>query len=130
MNNPRDPIVVATYAGYIEANLARLRLEDEGIEASIEDQNLISIDPLLVSAIDGVKLRVRAEDSKAAIAILKAHAQAVADIPLHCPRCDSTDVARGWHFAFFSLLWIPFPVGASRRWLRCKACKHAWRENP
>lgn len=121
---------VGTYADYIQANLARLRLGTEGIEAFIEDEYLTTVDPLLMPALGGVKLRVPKDDLQAAFSILRAHAQAVAEVPAHCPRCNSADTLRGKHFAFLAVLFFSFPFGSARRWVRCQSCKHAWRESP
>lgn len=127
---PHELVTVGTYPDYIQANLARLRLEADGIAALIEDDYLTTIDPLLMCALGGVKLSVPEDDLQVAFDILRAHAQAVAEVPAYCPRCNSSDVSRGKHFAFLAVLFFSFPFGPARRWVRCQACKHAWREIP
>lgn len=124
----QELVTVGTYADYIQANLARLRLDTEGIEAVIEDHYFIGMEPLHDIAVGGVKLRVLAGDREEALRILQAQREALAALPLHCPRCDSTEVVRGFHFVLLGLALFFIPLGGPRRRIYCKACKHAWRE--
>ena len=88
------------------------------------------MEPLHDVAVGGVKLRVLTSDRERALEILQAQREALAAIPLHCPRCDSPEVVRGIHFVLFGVVWFAIPFGPPRRWLRCRACKHAWEKLP
>lgn len=123
-------VTVGTYPTYIWAHLGRLRVEAEGLQAIVEDEHLTLWKPLHDVAIHGVKLRVLTSDRVEALRILQAQREALAVIPMHCPRCKSEDVVRGLHPAFLAVLIIGLPLAHPRRWVRCQACKHAWRENP
>lgn len=65
---PDEMVTIARFNFPVEAQMARLRLESEGIEAFIAG-NAISqmVDP---SGIYGIRLQVREEDAERAMAIL------------------------------------------------------------
>ena len=112
-------VTVATYAFPWEAQLAKARLESEGIDSVVADE--ISAGLYGANAIGGVKLRVREEDAGRATALLGTR-RPLPEIYLvteedarqvRCPRCRSEDVAaEGWF---------------RRRW-SCRACGTVWRE--
>jgi len=112
-------VTVATYAFPWEAQLAKARLESEGIDSVVADE--ISAGLYGANAIGGVKLRVREEDAGRATALLGTR-RPLPEIYLvseedarqvRCPSCRSEDVAaEGWF---------------RRRW-SCRACGAIWRE--
>jgi ribosomal protein L37AE/L43A len=112
-------VTVATYTFPWEAQLAKARLESEGIESVVADE--IAAGLYGANAIGGVKLRVREEDAGRATALL-ATLRPLPEIYLvteedarsvRCPSCRSEDVsAEGWF---------------RRRW-SCRACGALWRE--
>jgi len=67
------------------------RLEEEGIRAWLQDENTVTIDPILSNAIGGIKLMVYHEQVPRAQELLMEmeheYKQAV-----KCPRCGSTNV--------------------------------------
>ena len=65
-----EEAVVAAYATPLEAELARGRLESEGISARIADGNTVSIAQHLSPALGGVKVVVARSDFEVAVAIL------------------------------------------------------------
>lgn len=67
-----EEAVVAAYGTPLEAELARGRLESEGIAARISDGNTVSIAQHLSPALGGVKVVVGRSDFEAARAILTA----------------------------------------------------------
>ena len=54
--------LVRSFDNYIYANILLLRLKEEGIECYIQDENTITLDPLLSPAIGGMKLMVKESD--------------------------------------------------------------------
>jgi hypothetical protein len=112
-------VTVATYTFPWEAQLAKARLESEGIESVVADE--IAAGLYGANAIGGVKLRVREEDAGRATALLGT-LRPLPEIYLvteedarsvRCPSCRSEDVsAEGWF---------------RRRW-SCRACGALWRE--
>lgn len=112
-------VTVATYAFPWEAQLAKARLESEGIASVVADE--ITAGLYGANAIGGVKLRVREEDADRATALLSTlrplpQIYLVTDEDarqVRCPSCRSEDVAaEGWF---------------RRRW-SCQACGAVWRE--
>lgn len=67
-----DEAVVASYDTVLEAELARGRLESEGIGARILDGNTVGVAQHLSLALGGVKIAVARSDFEAAVAILTA----------------------------------------------------------
>ena len=65
-----DLVAVATFSTEPEAYLARIRLEEEGIESVVSDGVISSINWLYTQAIGGVKLMVREADAERAQEVL------------------------------------------------------------
>ena len=63
-------VTVATFTTPLEAELARGRLEGEGVEAHVADGELVTADWTMSNAVGGVKVRVAAEDADRARAVL------------------------------------------------------------
>lgn len=63
---------IATFSKPEEAHLLRMRLGSEGIEAFIQDENLVQMDWLLSNAVGGVRLQVADEDAEAALELIQA----------------------------------------------------------
>ncbi len=124
------------------AEILRARLEVDGIDASLADQNLVSSNWFLSTAVGGVRVmvpadqRARAQSIMAAIqhgdyALTGADDASAVDAKICCPRCGSERVSsneqrkrRAWWTLF--LLSIPLPF--SRNDKRCDDCGFEWRE--
>lgn len=132
-----DPIVVATFNQPVEASLACSRLEAEGIESRIADDNIIGINPLYSAALGGVKVVVNAIDAERARAVLEQNSSVEADeaaeeaMPV-CPQCGSTNTeevrSTQPFMALISSLFLGAPLPFQRKKLHCSACKHEWKE--
>ena len=66
-----DLITIATFNEPIEANLARIQLESEGIPAYLADEATVGIAWHLGTAIGGVKLQVSEDDAQRALSVLE-----------------------------------------------------------
>lgn len=64
-------ILLNTYTHPMDAQTDILLLESEGIEYRMDNEQTISIDPLLSQAIGGAKLWVTDEDAERAVALLQ-----------------------------------------------------------
>ncbi len=126
-------ITIAKYSLPEQAHLARIKLEGQGIEAHVADENVIQWHWYLSNAIGGVRLLVAQEDEAAARACLASELD-LSDTELdeeagcfHCPACGSREVAPdpdGKSFFFVTaLIGIPLPL-LWPRW-KCQACD--WR---
>ena len=112
-------VTIATYVFPWEAQLAKARLESEGIDAVVADENAAGI--YGANAIGGIKLRAREEDADRAADLLRT-LRPLPEIYLvteedsrraRCPVCRSEDVAaEGWF---------------RRRW-SCGSCGAAWKD--
>ncbi|MCH8197061.1 MAG: hypothetical protein IH904_03160 [Proteobacteria bacterium] len=121
-----EPVVVASYVGLMEADLARARLEAEGIYAALIDNNMVLMDPLATYALGGVKVVVGRDDAAEAAAILNQKPERAKDYA--CPNCDSTAVHAGRRWAFLPMIFLGFPIGPTKPKHRCNDCGHIWRE--
>ena len=63
-------VTIATYDFITDAEIARGRLQAEGIEAFLADQHLVQTDWLYSIAVGGIKLQVEAAHAARAEAIL------------------------------------------------------------
>ena len=133
-----EPIVtVATYMNLAEADLARGKLQAEGIEAWLSDDNMLRMDWFYGNFLNGVKLQVKQEDAERAWEVLAEgippelqdeQAGGVFEQP-KCPKCGSLDVSRvtfnrkmSYTLMYFGL---PYPVPTTEHWL-CEECGVAW----
>ena len=64
-------VVIAEFSQLVKADLAKARLEAEGIRAVLLDAQTISMNPFYSAALGGVKLAVAEEDASHARAILE-----------------------------------------------------------
>ncbi|BDD08259.1 hypothetical protein FUAX_06910 [Fulvitalea axinellae] len=60
---------IKTFDSSIEANLAKTKLENAGIQCVLFDENMGSLDPYSI-AVGGIRLNVLAEDIEKALAVL------------------------------------------------------------
>jgi Putative prokaryotic signal transducing protein len=132
-------VTVETFTSPWEAQLARARLESEGIHSVIADENFIRLYWALSNAVGGVKLQVREDDVTRATELLQSR-QPIPEIYLvtdeeaarpRCPGCKSDRVFfQRWSRRGFVGSWIlfglPLPI-PSRRWI-CHNCGAEWRE--
>jgi hypothetical protein len=137
----RDQLVtLLTFATAWEAQLARARLEAEGIEAMVVDEHVARLYGGIGHVVGGIKLRVWEGDASRAAAVLEAR-RPLPEIYLvtdedagrpRCPGCRSDNVSfeRWSRLGFVSsllLLGVPLPVPRGR-WT-CRHCGADWRED-
>ncbi|MDE2755718.1 MAG: DUF2007 domain-containing protein [Acidobacteriota bacterium] len=64
-------ITIASFDHTLDANLAKTRLEAEGIDCILTDEHITSMNWFWVPAIGGVRLQVRESDAERAVEILE-----------------------------------------------------------
>ncbi|MCI0642182.1 MAG: DUF2007 domain-containing protein [Gemmataceae bacterium] len=69
--DPDELVTITTFRYVHEAELARMHLENEGIQAFIMDAETITMDWLLGNAIGNIKLQVARSQKKAALELLE-----------------------------------------------------------
>ena len=123
-------IKAAVYNDYISANLAQGLLESENINCWLKDENVVTVQPFLTNALDGIKLMVAEPQLQRALDILASTKQEFKE-KNPCPNCGSTNVeyiyppakTRNWLGTIFSALII-LPVNAIDRVYHCYDCGH------
>ena len=88
-------VTIAKYQYSSEAQIAKGRLEADGIDVFLADNLTIDTDPLVSNAIGGVKLKVYSQDERAARDILKSIKVYSLDNdgnPVVCPNCKQQHV--------------------------------------
>lgn len=71
---PDEWLTVARLNDAVEAQLLQGRLQADGIDAQLADQNHVQADPLIAIALGGVRVQVRRRDAAIAQAIIAAMA--------------------------------------------------------
>ncbi|MFH1867708.1 MAG: hypothetical protein ABH843_01935 [Candidatus Omnitrophota bacterium] len=105
--------IIRNYIYLLDAQIAKSRLESEGVESSLVDENTISTNWLWSNALGGYKLQVKESEAEKADEILK-HIPDTADGETaekesiigetHCPKCNSTNT----HYERFSKKLVIF----------------------
>lgn len=65
-------IPIKRYDNAFEANMAKALLDDNDIECYLQDENIMSVNPLYNIAVGGIKLMIDADNSAAALELLDA----------------------------------------------------------
>jgi|SRR5690606_23212020 len=125
-------VKVASFQYSSEAMIIKGRLEAEGIEVFMKDNNTIDTDPLVSNAIGGVKLLVRLGDKERATEVLQNVSRYSLDDkgkPLTCPKCSNHEIELGTTikdikslFAFlFTFIAVALPFYTKYKY-RCNNC--------
>jgi ribosomal protein S27AE len=123
-------ITVATFRYPVEAHLAKSKLESEGIEVYVADENIVAINWLYSNAVGGVKVQVREDEADRARALLQAPqperrrgAGKIALLP--CPKCGSAGVSLERQGRVLEVVWLVLfflPIARPRHRWRCAKC--------
>jgi DNA-directed RNA polymerase subunit RPC12/RpoP len=84
-------VILRSYDNYVSAHIVMGRLEEDGIQCWLKDENTVTIDPVLTHAIGGIKLMVdgrQKERAEQLLRVLENEARKAAP----CPRCGSLNV--------------------------------------
>lgn len=68
-------VCIRRYDTYVPAHIALGKLREAGLEAHLQDEHTVTIDPLLNLALGGIKLVVPNEQVEAAEKVLSEHPQ-------------------------------------------------------
>ena len=125
-----------SFDNYLYANILLSRLKEEGFDCYLKDENTVTIDPLLIPAIGGMKLMVRGYDFARASALLdRLEAEYIATLP--CPKCGSqslqvlkkTSSPKNLFSALLSLL-VAGSASQEKKYYRCTNCGATMDEVP
>ena len=84
-------IPVNSYTNYIDANIVLGRLQNEGIDCWLKDENTVTINPIWTNAVGGIKLMVTEADAAKASELLNLF-RAEQKQKIVCLRCGSHNV--------------------------------------
>lgn len=120
---------IDTYVNYIDANIMLGRLESEGINCWLRDENTVTIDPILTNAVGGIKLMVAEADAERAIELLKEYREEKKET-IRCLNCDSDNIelvttprkASNWFWALFGFLFTNYALQGDKVY-HCFSCK-------
>jgi hypothetical protein len=125
--------LVKTFNNPLNAHIAKGLLESNGIEAFIFDENTIYTNPVITTAIDGVKLLVRTSDFEGANAILNRinDDDYSGSQNLICPSCGSTEILlknrpNWWAFCVMLFSFASSPITGDRKEFACRNCYKSW----
>lgn len=133
-----DFITIATYDDYLSANLDKQKLDEQGIDCYLADENTVTIKWILKNALGGIKLRVPAQQTEEALRILNEKREEMqVDFKLEgkendliCPNCGSNNTGTEKYsksIAGWTWLLLGFPITATPiKQHRCFYCGHKW----
>lgn len=118
-------ITISTYENAIEAEIAKGRLESEGIPAFVLDSHTVNINWALSNAMGGVRLSVRQSDFQKASEILGITYQNLPNANWgSCPKCGSKELEPQTYtpkLSLLGLLWFIPSIFRKTQFL-CKSC--------
>jgi len=125
--------IVGRYQYSSEALIFKGKLESEGIEVYIRDNNIVDSNPLYSNAVGGIKLFVKREDFKKAQLVLSDVSQYSLNENnqlIKCPNCNAEQVEmvtsikdiRSFLAFLFSVLVVYMPFYSKHKY-KCQSCK-------
>jgi len=129
-------IIAQVYSNYIDANIIMGRLQEEGINCWLKDENTVTIDPILTNAVGGIKLMVAESQADRAFELLREFRSELHAV-LKCPRCGSANVefvttprkASNWFGAIFGFLLTNYAFSIDKVY-HCFDCGFEFEELP
>ena len=110
-------VPVAAFNDYIGANILLGRLQSEGINCWLKDENSATITPFLSNSIGGIKLMV-AESQEEQVKDILVSIETERKKKLSCPHCGSHNIEfvttprkpGNWFGVLFGLLWASYAM--------------------
>jgi hypothetical protein len=135
-------ITIANFIEPFQADLARVKLESEGIKCFLAGENFVATYWLLSNADRGIKLQVKESEARRALEILSPKERAgvgetsAVSVPfkaadLRCPKCSSGNIKYekfSRKVFFLGILFLRFPLAFPKRSNKCRDCGHVWKE--
>lgn len=123
-------VTIASFSFPYEAQIARGKLESEGVPAVVADEHTINMQWLYSDAMGGVKVQVPVPFVDQARQVLGAdYSEALVaeqgEDKLLCPQCgsDNTELlVKGKRMAFLLFLILLFPFWPNKRQIKCRDC--------
>lgn len=132
MTESTSPVTIGWYLHPLEAEIARGRLEAEGIPAFLHSAGHSTVNWPITLAIGGIRLQVPPSAVEEARQVLEEAA------PLDpepgdtaCPKCGSQRIESlrvTWKMSMFSSHIFGIPLPFSQSSVRCASCGNVWNE--
>jgi len=114
----------------MDAHLLMSRLESEGIECWLQDENTVTVIPIWTNAVGGIKLMVKKEDAVLARQIFW-EIETNRKQEIECPNCKGHNIelvstprkASNWIAAIFGFLFADYALSADKV-NHCFDCGH------
>ncbi|WP_338760579.1 DUF2007 domain-containing protein [Bernardetia sp. ABR2-2B] len=131
-------LTVKIFENSVDAHLFKSRLENEGVDCYLFDENINSMNMLYGVATGGIKVKVNASDTERVKQFLEEmeSEKRAKDIFIKCPVCESTEhyknfiSIKGWK-AFWatliSTLFFAYPF-YQKKVYKCKECGNEFRK--
>ena len=134
-------VTIAIFYEPYRANIARVKLESEGIKCFLTGENFVATYWLMSFAENGIKLIVKKSDSARALEVLevneagefeKVDDEELAPEPIGpaCPKCGCEEVEYrkvSREMLFLSIMVLRIPIPWFIRKYKCESCGHTWR---
>lgn len=121
--------VVRTFDRSYEANIILGKLQNEGVECFLLDENTVTVMPVWGIAVGGIKLAVAEEDVSKANELLKQFDQEYME-SAQCPKCGKHDIqlvsksdSKNIVTAILTWLFSNYAVSATNVY-QCQFCKY------
>ncbi|WP_186757200.1 putative signal transducing protein [Echinicola salinicaeni] len=131
-------ITLKTFDNSVEAHLLKTKLESEGIQTFLMDENMVTLNPLISLSVGGIKLMVPEKSMEKAIGLLNKFNQApVYDNKgkiVKCPHCESFHIrtetssfrdGKGILAIILSAIFFVLPLYV-KRYNRCLDCNQVF----
>lgn len=129
-------ITIGLYLNPIEAHIVRGRIEAEGIPAYVQHEHHSWAKWTISLALGYVKVQVRQEDVKAAVAVLEniqsgeyALVEEADTASTCCAKCGGTEMERvnwSWKMALWGVMFFSVVIPYTIYRVKCVECKHSW----
>lgn len=130
-------VTIHSFLKPTNAHLVKSKLESEGIQCVLQDDNTVSINPLYSIALGGIRLQVLEEDAPRALKIVQEVFPATKQpVLLKCPKCESKDLEDQIKtksekatnlFRTILMVLTMIPLVLLQKQVKCKSCGYEWR---
>ncbi|WP_338793298.1 hypothetical protein [Bernardetia sp. MNP-M8] len=119
-------LTVKVFSTPTEAHLFKSRLENEGIDCYLFDENIGGMNITYDVALGGIKAKVNSADTEQVKKVLQKleEEQKAKDMFIKCPVCESTEhyenftSIKGW----WAIIWAFLGIGRQTQNYKCKEC--------
>lgn len=122
--------ILGAFEFLADLHILRGKLESEGIEVFLKDENIVNSDPLISSAIGGIKMQVLMGDKEKALAIYNEFRNYAVDDdgnPIVCPNCQAQKSEA--YYSRKGIFYKLFPFFERKKY-RCTQCDMITKPSP